>query len=87
MSGLRFIFWVRNFCHCLNNPTSGADAEADEESELTIEVSASQKVGAIRGILLELEHTGFNESTPLKFLKQCRELGLEVRRIILKIRF
>ena len=49
-------------------------------------MSASQKVGDIRGILLELGHTGFNESTPLKFLKQCGELGLEVGRIILKIR-
>ena len=51
---------------------SSVDAEPDEDCEQTIELSASEKVGAIRRKL------GFDESTPLKLLKQCEEIGFEV---------
>ena len=51
---------------------SFVDAEPDEDCEKTIELSASDKVGAI------LKELGFDESTPLKILKQCEEIGFEV---------
>ena len=50
---------------------SGSDVEREEECERTIKVSASEMVGELRGRL------GVDKSTSLKFLKHCRQVGLD----------